>query len=895
MASERIIPINIEDEMKNAYIDYSMSVIVSRALPDVRDGLKPVHRRILYAMNDLGLQSNKPHRKSARVVGEVLGKYHPHGDTSVYDAMVRMAQDWALRYPLVDGQGNFGHIDGDGPAAMRYTEARMDRMSTEMLDDIKKDTVDFRFNFDDSLKEPTVLPAKLPNLLINGSSGIAVGMATNMLPHNLSEVVDGVIATIDNPDIDVDGLMEHIKAPDFPTGGIIYGTSGVREAFETGRGRVVLRGKAEIEQTKTGRERIIITEIPYQVNTNALEKKIADLYRDGKITGISALSNESDRKTGQRLVVDLKTDAIGKVVLSKLYKYTQLQSSFGVNNIALVDGRPIQLSLKRLITEFIKFRLQVIQRRTEFELNKAMERAHILLGLLVAIDYIDKVITLIRNSKTPEEAKLKLMKGEFVDDKEKFWKDFKPLIDFQSENFHPEGDNLLTEAQAKAILEMRLQKLTGLEREKVRTEYDELQEQIIDLKDILASPDRQNNIIKEELTEIKDKFGDERRTQITHAEGEINIEDMIPNDKVVVTISHQGYIKRTKTSEYKTQGRGGRGSRGSKTKSEDYIEHMFIAKTHNYLLLFTDSGKCHWLRIYEIPEASKVSSGRMIQNLLTLPKEDKVKGYIAIEDLKDQEFLDNNYIVFCTKKGLIKKTLVEAFSRPRTNGIQAITINEGDQLLEVKLTDGNREIFIANKGGRAIRFPEAKVRAMGRSAAGVRGITLDDDNDAVVGMVSVDPNDPEVTIMVVSENGNGKRSALDDYRVTNRGGKGVRTMNINEKTGSLVALKAVTESDDMMITTLDGIVIRMSVEDIRTMGRATSGVKVIRLKDEQKIGDVAIIKAADSEDEDLMDEEGGENQESAGAEESGAADKGEGDKDDVNEEETGTDNHDDSE
>ncbi len=895
MASERIIPINIEDEMKNAYIDYSMSVIVSRALPDVRDGLKPVHRRILYAMNDLGLQSNKPHRKSARVVGEVLGKYHPHGDTSVYDAMVRMAQDWALRYPLVDGQGNFGHIDGDGPAAMRYTEARMDRMSTEMLDDIKKDTVDFRFNFDDSLKEPTVLPAKLPNLLINGSSGIAVGMATNMLPHNLSEVVDGVIATIDNPDIDVDGLMEHIKAPDFPTGGIIYGTSGVREAFETGRGRVVLRGKAEIEQTKTGRERIIITEIPYQVNTNALEKKIADLYRDGKITGISALSNESDRKTGLRLVVDLKTDAIGKVVLSKLYKYTQLQSSFGVNNIALVDGRPIQLSLKRLITEFIKFRLQVIQRRTEFELNKAMERAHILLGLLVAIDYIDKVITLIRNSKTPEEAKLKLMKGEFVDDKEKFWKDFKPLIDFQSENFHPEGDNLLTEAQAKAILEMRLQKLTGLEREKVRTEYDELQEQIIDLKDILASPDRQNNIIKEELTEIKDKFGDERRTQITHAEGEINIEDMIPNDKVVVTISHQGYIKRTKTSEYKTQGRGGRGSRGSKTKSEDYIEHMFIAKTHNYLLLFTDSGKCHWLRIYEIPEASKVSSGRMIQNLLTLPKEDKVKGYIAIEDLKDQEFLDNNYIVFCTKKGLIKKTLVEAFSRPRTNGIQAITINEGDQLLEVKLTDGNREIFIANKGGRAIRFPEAKVRAMGRSAAGVRGITLDDDNDAVVGMVSVDPNDPEVTIMVVSENGNGKRSALDDYRVTNRGGKGVRTMNINEKTGSLVALKAVTESDDMMITTLDGIVIRMSVEDIRTMGRATSGVKVIRLKDEQKIGDVAIIKAADSEDEDLMDEEGGENQESAGAEESGAADKGEGDKDDVNEEETGTDNHDDSE
>jgi len=849
MAEERIIPINIEDEMKNAYIDYSMSVIVSRALPDVRDGLKPVHRRILYAMNDLGLQSTKPHRKSARVVGEVLGKYHPHGDTSVYDAMVRMAQDWALRYPLIDGQGNFGHIDGDGPAAMRYTEARMDRLSTELLDDIKKDTVDFRFNFDDSLKEPTVLPSKLPNLLINGSSGIAVGMATNMLPHNLSEVVDGVIATIDNPDIDVDGLMEHIKAPDFPTGGIIYGTTGVREAFETGRGRVVLRGKAEIEQTKNGRERIIITEIPYQVNTNALEKKIADLYRDGKIQGISALSNESDRKTGLRLVVDLKMDAIGKVVLSKLYKYTQLQSSFGVNNIALVDGRPIQLSLKRLITEFIKFRLEVIQRRTEFELNKAMERAHILLGLLVAIDYIDKVITLIRNSKTPEEAKQKLMKGDFVDDKAKFWKAFKPLIDSQSEDFLPEDGNLLTEAQAKAILEMRLQKLTGLEREKVRTEYDELQKQIVDLKDILASPGRQNDIIKTELLEIKEKFGDERRTQITHAEGEINIEDMIPNDKVVVTISHQGYIKRTKTSEYKTQGRGGRGSRGSKTKTEDYIEHMFVAKTHNYLLLFTDSGKCHWLRIYEIPEASKVSSGRMIQNLLTLPKEDKVKGYIAIQDLKDQEFLDNNFIVFCTKRGLIKKTLVEAFSRPRTNGIQAITINEGDQLLEVKLTDGSREILIGNKGGRAIRFPEAKVRAMGRSAAGVRGITLDGPEDAVVGMVSVDPSDPEVTIMVVSEKGNGKRSALDDYRVTNRGGKGVRTMTINEKTGSLVALKAVTEKDDMMITTLDGIVIRMSVEDIRTMGRATSGVKVIRLTDEQSIGDVAIIKEAEDEDE----------------------------------------------
>ncbi len=855
MASERIIPINIEDEMKSAYIDYSMSVIVSRALPDVRDGLKPVHRRILYAMNDLGLQASKPHRKSARVVGECLGKYHPHGDTSVYDAMVRMAQDWSLRYPLIDGQGNFGHIDGDGPAAMRYTEARMDKLAGELLDDIKKDTVDFRFNFDDSLKEPTVLPAKFPNLLVNGSSGIAVGMATNMLPHNLSEVVDGVIATIENPDITLDGLMEHIKAPDFPTGGIIYGTSGVREAFETGRGRVVLRGKAEIEQGKNGRERIIITEIPYQVNTNVLEKKIADLYKDGRVTGISALRNESDRKSGLRLVVELKQDAIGKVVLSKLYKYTPLQSSFGVNNIALVDGRPIQLSLKDLIAEFIKFRLQVIQRRTQFELNKAMERAHVLLGLLVAIDYIDAVITLIRNSATPEEAKLKLMKGDFVTDKAKFWKQFKPLIDTQSENFFPEGDNLLTEVQAKAILEMRLQKLTGLEREKVRAEFDELQDQIKDLKDILASSDRQNAIIVEELTEIKDKYGDERRTQITHAEGEINIEDMIPNDKVVVTMSHSGYIKRTKTSEYKTQGRGGRGSRGSKTKSEDHIEHMFVADTHNHLLLFTNSGKCFWLRIYEIPEASKVSSGRMIQNLLSLPKEDKVKGYITIKDLKDEDFLNNNYIIFCTKKGLIKKTLCESFSRPRTNGIQAITINEGDQLLEVKLTDGKQEILIANKGGRAIRFPEEKVRAMGRTAAGVRGIVLDGDDDGVVGMITVDPSDPEVTIMVVSEKGNGKRSLLDDYRVTNRGGKGVKTMNINAKTGALVALKAVKEGDDMMITTLDGIIIRMSVNDIRTMGRATSGVKVIKLKDDQNIGDVAIIRESDSDDEDVVDAE----------------------------------------
>ncbi len=860
MASERIIPINIEDEMKNAYIDYSMSVIVSRALPDVRDGLKPVHRRILFGMNELGLQPGKPHRKSARVVGEVLGKYHPHGDGSVYDAMVRMAQNWSLRYPLVDGQGNFGHIDGDGPAAMRYTEARLDRISGELLDDIKKDTVDFRFNFDDSLKEPSVLPTRVPNLLVNGSSGIAVGMATNMLPHNLSEVVDGIKATIDNPEIDLDGLMEHIKAPDFPGGGIIYGTSGVREAFATGRGKVILRGKAEIEQTANGRERIIITEIPYQVNTNSLEKKIADLYRDGKITGISGIRNESDRKSGLRIVIDLKTDAIGQVVLSKLYKYTPLQTSYGVNNIALVDGRPRQLSLKDLIVEFIKFRINVIQRRTQFELNKAMDRAHVLLGLLIAIDYIDEVIDLIRHSATPEEAKIKLMKGEFIKDKDKFWKLFKPLIDNQSEDFLPEGDNALTERQAKAILEMRLQKLTGLEREKVRQEYDELQASIEDLRDILGDENRQRQIIKEELDVIKDKFGDERRTEITFGEGEISIEDMIPNDEVVVTISSLGYIKRTKASEYRTQGRGGRGSRGSKTKDTDFIEHMFVSDTHNHLLLFTASGKVHWMRVYQIPETSKNSAGRFIQNLLSLPKEDKIKGYINVKDLKDDDFLDSHNVIFCTINGLVKKTSLKQYSRPRANGIQAITINEGDQLLDVRLTGGNSEILIANKTGKLIRFPESKVRSMGRVAAGVRGIRLDESkNDAVVGMAVVEPNDVSTTILVVSEKGNGKRSELEEYRITNRGGKGVKTINITDKTGALVSLKDVREEDDLMITNKSGIIIRVSVKDLRVMGRATQGVKLIRLDEGDEIADIAVVRdggKVTSDDYDNEDEKG---------------------------------------
>lgn len=817
--SDRIIPVSIEEEMKSAYIDYSMSVIVARALPDVRDGLKPVHRRVLFGMNELGLPYNKAHKKSARIVGEVLGKYHPHGDTSVYDSMVRMAQDWSLRYPLVDGQGNFGSMDGDSPAAMRYTEARLERISDELLDDIKKDTVDFQLNFDDTLQEPTVLPTKLPNLLINGASGIAVGMATNMLPHNLSEVIDGVVAMIENPAIEIEELTQHIKAPDFPTGGTIYGMAGVKEAFETGRGRVVVRAKATIQESKSGKESIIVSEIPYQVNKANLIIKIAELVNMKKVEGISDVRDESDRN-GLRIVVDVKRDAMANVVLSKLYKYTPLQSSYGVNNIALVNGRPRLLNLKQIIEEFIKFRIEVVVRRTQFDLNKAEERAHILEGLLIALDHLDEVIALIRASKTVEEARNGLM-SKFS----------------------------LSEIQAKAILEMRLQKLTGLERDKVRAEYDELQKVIAHLKSILASETMQRDIIKEELADLKERFGDERRTDITFADGDISIEDMIADEDVVITISHLGYIKRTKASEYKTQGRGGRGSKGSKTRNEDFIEHLFAATNHNYLLLFTELGRCHWIRVYEIPEASKTSSGRVIQNLINLPKEDKVRAYIKIEDLTDKEFLDNNYIVFCTKNGVIKKTLVEAFSRPRTNGINAITINEGDQLMEVRLTNGNNDILIANRSGRAIRFPEAKVRAMGRSAAGVRGITLSDSgNDRAVGMICVDPNDENVTILVVSEKGNGKRSALDDYRITNRGGKGVKTMQITDKTGSLATIKSVVEEDDLMITNKSGIVIRMSVTDIRVMGRATQGVRVIRLDKDDEIADVAVLIKVDEEE-----------------------------------------------
>ncbi len=817
--NQRIIPINIEDEMKTAYIDYSMSVIVSRALPDVRDGLKPVHRRVLYGMSGLGLTSGKSHKKSARIVGEVLGKYHPHGDTSVYDSMVRMAQDWSLRYPLVDGQGNYGSVDGDSPAAMRYTEARLEKISDEILSDINKETVDFRLNFDDSLEEPTVLPTTLPNLLINGASGIAVGMATNMLPHNLTEVVDGIVATIDNPDIDLDGLMEHIKAPDFPTGGIIYGTEGVKEAFKTGRGKVVVRGKAEIEMTPKGMERIIITEIPYQVNKANLVIKIAELVQNERVTGISDIRDESDRN-GMRIVVDLKRDSIGKVVLSKLYKYTPLQSSFGVNNVALVNGRPQQLNLKQLIEEFIKFRIEVIVRRAKFDLRKAEERAHILEGLIIAIDNLDEVIKIIRSSKTVDEARDKLIAA------------------FD-----------LSEIQAKAILEMRLQKLVSLEMNKLRAEFEELQKKIIDLKDIISNIARQRQIARDELLEIKEKYGDARRTQITFADGDISIEDMIPNENVVITISKLGYIKRTKADEFKAQSRGGKGSRGSKIREEDMIDHMFTADTHNYLLLFTEKGRCFWIRVYEIPEASKTSQGRVIQNVINLPKEEKIKSYIMVEDLTDEEFLKSHYIMFCTKKAVIKKTIMEKFSRPRVNGINAITINEGDELLEVKLTTGDSEIMLANRNGRAIRFDESKVRSMGRSAAGVRGMRLDGDDDEIIGMISTAKGDLETAIMVVSEKGNGKRTAIADYSITNRGGKGVKTMQITDKTGKISAMKAVQPTDHLLITTESGIIIRMPVSDIRVMGRATQGVRVITLKADERISDVEVIENGANDEE----------------------------------------------
>lgn len=854
----RIIPINIEDEMKSAYIDYSMSVIVARALPDVRDGMKPVHRRVLFGMHELGVPYNKSHKKSARIVGEVLGKYHPHGDASVYDTMVRMAQDWSLRYPLVDGQGNFGSMDGDSPAAMRYTEARLTRIADEILSDINKDTVDFQLNFDDSLEEPSVLPTKLPNLLVNGASGIAVGMATNMLPHNLREVCNGIIAYVDQPDITVEGLMEYVKAPDFPTGGIIYGVSGIREAFETGRGRVVVRGKADIETDNSGREVIIVSEIPFQVNKAMLIQKIAELVNEKKIEGISDIRDESDRH-GVRIVIEVKRDAMASVVLSFLYKYTPLQTSYGVNNVALVKGRPRILNLKQLIEEFVKFRIEVIIRRTQFDLRKALERAHILIALLIALDYIDEVVDLIRASKTPDEAKERLMRGDFIKDKEKFWQQFGPLIENQLEEQKPLEGNVLTETQAKAILDMRLQRLTGLEREKIRSEYDELMLTIADLRDILGSEDRQREIVKIELTEIRDKYGDNRRTAIELQDIEINMEDMIADDGVMVTISHLGYIKRTPIEEFRLQSRGGRGSTGAKTRDEDWVEHMFVASNHNYLLLFTEQGKVHWMRVYEIPEASKTAAGRVIQNLLTIPKEDKVRAFIIIKDLNDQEFLENHFILFCTRKGVVKKTAVDAYSRPRQGGIQAISIKDGDQLLEAKLTTGNMQVFLAAKSGNAIRFNEGNVRPMGRTAEGVRGITLSNrKDDEVVGMVCIDPDDKATTILVISEKGNGKRSDFDDYRLTNRGGKGVKTMEVTKKTGDVVAIKAVKEEDHLMITTKNGVVIRMEVKELRVMGRATQGVRVIRLDEEDDIADVAIIMEDELDQNETPEQENAE-------------------------------------
>ena len=809
---ERIIKINIENEMKAAYIDYSMSVIVSRALPDVRDGLKPVHRRVLYGMLDLGVLSNRPHKKSARIVGEVLGKYHPHGDSSVYDTMVRMAQQWSLRYPLIDGQGNFGSVDGDNPAAMRYTEARLKKIAEEMLTDIEKNTVDFRPNFDDSLEEPTVLPSKIPNLLINGASGIAVGMATNMPPHNLSEVIDATIAYIDNREIDIAGLMKFVKAPDFPTGGFIYGYEGVREAFETGRGRVVMRARAVIE-TKNDREKIIVTEIPYLVNKAEMIKKTAEMVNDKKIDGISDIRDESDRD-GMRIVYDLKRDAIANVVLNNLYKHTELQTSFSVNNIALVAGRPQMLNLKSLIAHFVDHRHDVVIRRTKFELDEAEKRAHILQGYLIALDHLDEVIKLIRESATPLEAQEALMK-----------------------NFG------LSEIQSKAILELRLRVLTGLERDKIKEEYNNLMELIKYLKDVLADEILRMEIIKDELSEIKNKYGDERRSEIVFTGSDFRMEDMIANEEVVITISHMGYIKRTPLSEYRKQNRGGMGSKGSSTRDEDFLEHLFVASTHNYILFFTEQGQCYWLKVYEIPEGTKGSKGRAIQNLINIIPNDKVKAYINVKTLDDQEYINNNYIIMCTKNGVIKKTTLEAYSRPRANGIGAITVRDGDTLLEVLLTDGKSEIMLASKVGKVVRFNEASVRPMGRNASGVRGINLDKEeikDNEVIGMVAI--ADPSINVLVVSEKGYGKRSELEEYRVTKRGGKGVKTINITEKTGNLVAIKDVTDKHDLMIITKSGIIIRLGVANLRIIGRVSQGVKLINIKGEDGIAAVAKVE-----------------------------------------------------
>ncbi|MBN2614130.1 MAG: DNA gyrase subunit A [Bacteroidales bacterium] len=814
---EKIVRVNIENQMKSAYIDYSMSVIVSRALPDVRDGMKPVHRRVLFGMHELGVYSNRPYKKSARIVGEVLGKFHPHGDSSVYDTMVRMAQDWSLRYPLVDGQGNFGSVDGDSPAAMRYTEARLKKVAEEMLVDLEKDTVDHQNNFDDSLREPTVLPALIPNLLVNGASGIAVGMATNMPPHNLSEVVDGIIAYINDNDISISELMNYVKAPDFPTGGIIYGYEGIKEAYETGRGRIVMRGQISEEDTESGKVRLIVTELPYMVNKAEMIRKTADLVNEKKIEGISDINDESDRN-GMRIVYELKRDAIPSIVINQLYKHTALQSSFSVNNIALVNGRPEMLNLKDLIKHYVNHRHEVVIRRTRYDLQEAEKKAHILEGLLIALDHIDEVIALIRASKTPEEAREGLM-SKFE----------------------------LSEIQARAILDMRLQKLTGLERDKIKDDYAELQKLITELKAILEDVNLRMDIIKNELLGIKDKYGDERRSVIVYSAEDIRMEDVIPDEPVVITISHLGYIKRTSLTEYRVQGRGGKGSRGSTTRDEDFLEHLFIGTNHNYFLMFTEQGKVFWLRVFEIPEGSKTSKGRAIQNLIQISPDDSVKAFINVIDLKDEEYINNNFIILATKKGVIKKTSLEAYSRPRQGGINAITVREGDELLEARLTSGSSEVMLALRSGRAIRFPEDTVRPMGRTASGVRGITLAGPKDEVIGMICIDDTETQ-DVLVVSEKGYGKRSNVDEYRITNRGGKGVKTLNITDKTGDLIAIKNVTDQDDLMIINKSGITIRISVSQLRTMGRATQGVRLITLNEEDEIAAVAKVEVPEEEE-----------------------------------------------
>ncbi len=826
--NDRVIRVNIEEQMKTSYIDYSMSVIVGRALPDVRDGFKPVHRRVLFAMHELGNNSNKPYKKSARIVGEVMGKFHPHGDTAIYDTLVRMAQEWTMRYKLVDGQGNFGNQDGDPPAAMRYTEARLQRISEAMLDDLEKETVDFQLNFDDSLSEPSVLPTRIPQLLVNGSSGIAVGMATNMLPHNLGEVVDGCIAYINNRDITIEELINYVKAPDFPTGGVIFGMEGVKQGLMTGRGRVVLRGKCNVETKANGRELIVINEIPYQVNRDNLTDRIGQLVNDKTIEGISHVNNESNKREGTRIVIELRKDAVAQVIINQLYKYTELQTSYGINNVALSKGRPRILNLKDLISEFIEFRMEVVIRRAQFELRKAEERAHILEGYLIALDHLDEVIRLIRNSANPEAAKEALITAGWG----------------------------ISEIQAKAILELRLQRLTGMEREKIKEEYQQLMNLIASLKELLGSEHLRYELIKTELLEVKDKFGDERKTEIQYLADEMRIEDLIEEEDVVITISHLGYIKRTSVSEYRQQKRGGRGAIGSKTREEDYVEHLFIASTHDTMLFFTEKGRCFWLRVYEIPEGEKTSKGRAIQNLIQIPPDDKVKAIIEVRKLDDKDYVNNHYIVLCTKKGIIKKTCLEEFSRPRVSGVNAITINEGDELLAARLTDGNNEIMMAVKSGRAIRFPEEKVRPTGRGAIGVAGIEVDDDGDEVVGLVCVNREDKDRTILVVSQKGFGKRTPIDEYRITNRGGKGVKTINVTDKTGALVGLMDVLDSDDLMITCKSGVTIRTSIVDIREAGRATQGVKLIRLDEEDEIAATSIIGDQGEEDDAIASSDG---------------------------------------